>query len=142
MNSGSDKTLNAIIDCNKNYCFSNKAMIDWLLHDLIQCTSPSSCIEFTPTINYCDNVDSSERINTIINCVQTSQSLLVFLNKLIMVSICFLFQIFWFIVNPDPNSGQLLLRMISSIEHSMDSLVALNVPKTMKLELKLSIIFY
>jgi len=78
VNSGSDKTLNAIIDCNKNGCFANKAIIGgyyliYFSNLLIQCTSPSSCVEFTPTINYCDNADSSEESNNIINCVQTNQ---------------------------------------------------------------------
>ena len=40
---------------------------------LIQCTSPSNCVEFTPTVNYYDNADSTESSNTIINCVQNSQ---------------------------------------------------------------------
>jgi len=77
VNSGSDKTSNAIIDCSKNGCSANKAKIGYYLtyssNILIQCTSPSSCVEFTPTVNYYDNADSSEGSNTIINCVQTSQ---------------------------------------------------------------------
>jgi len=40
---------------------------------LIQCTSSSNCVEFTPTVNYYDNADSSEGNNTIINCEQSSQ---------------------------------------------------------------------
>jgi len=78
VNAGANKTSNAIISCIKNEgCSSIRAKIGYYLTYtnslLIQCTSPSSCVEFTPTVNYYDNADSSESGNTIINCVQTSQ---------------------------------------------------------------------
>jgi len=77
VNAGSNKSSNAIIDCSKNGCSSVKAKIGYYMtyssNLLIQCTSPSSCVEFTPTVNYYDNADSSEGSNTIINCVQSSQ---------------------------------------------------------------------
>ncbi|OUM56697.1 hypothetical protein PIROE2DRAFT_18576, partial [Piromyces sp. E2] len=77
VNAGSNKTSNAIISCAKNTCSAIKANIGYYLTYtstlLIQCTSPSSCVEFTPTVNYYDNADSTESSNTIINCVQSSQ---------------------------------------------------------------------
>jgi len=77
VNSGSNKASNAIIDCDKKSCSAVKAKIGYYMTYsntlLIQCTSPSSCVEFTPTVNYYDNADSTEGSNTIINCVQTSQ---------------------------------------------------------------------
>jgi len=77
VNAGSNKSSNAIIDCSKNGCSAVKAKIGYYMtyssNLLIQCTSPSSCVEFTPTVNYYDNADSSEGSNTIINCVQSSQ---------------------------------------------------------------------
>jgi len=77
VNAGSNKASNAIIECSKNSCSASKAKIGYYMtyssNLLIQCTSPSSCVEFTPTVNYYDNADSSEGSNTIINCVQTSQ---------------------------------------------------------------------
>ena len=77
VNSGSNKSSNAIISCSKNGCSAVKANIGYYLTYsstlLIQCTSPSSCVEFTPTVNYYDNADTSESSNSIINCVQSSQ---------------------------------------------------------------------
>ncbi|OUM69832.1 hypothetical protein PIROE2DRAFT_2265, partial [Piromyces sp. E2] len=77
VNAGANKISNAIIECNKNGCTAVKAKIGYYLTYssslLIQCTSPSSCAEFTPTVNYYDNADSTEGSNTIINCTQTSQ---------------------------------------------------------------------
>ena len=77
VNAGSNKSSNAIISCVKNGCSAIKANVGYYLTYssslLIQCTSPSSCVEFTPTVNYYDNADSSESSNSIINCVQSSQ---------------------------------------------------------------------
>ncbi|OUM66252.1 hypothetical protein PIROE2DRAFT_6596, partial [Piromyces sp. E2] len=85
VNGGLDKASNAIIDCSSSKgrtgftygCSSAKAKIGYYLTYsntlLIQCTSPSNCVEFTPTVNYYDNADSTEGSNTIINCAQTSQ---------------------------------------------------------------------
>ena len=77
VNSGSDKTSNAIISCAKGGCSAVKANIGYYLTYssslLIQCTSPGNCVEFTPTVNYYDNADTSESSNSIINCVQSSQ---------------------------------------------------------------------
>ena len=78
VNAGSDKMNYGIIECNKNTgCYVAKAKIGYYLtHSsnlLIQCNSPSSCTEFTPTVNYYDNADSSESNSSIINCVQNSQ---------------------------------------------------------------------
>jgi len=76
VNAGYDKRNNAIIDCNRGKCGVAKAKSGYYLTHtstlLIQCTSPTSCAEFTPTVNYYDNADSSESSNTIINCVQNS----------------------------------------------------------------------
>jgi len=77
VNAGENKNTYAIIDCNKvNGCNVAKANIGYYLTHtstlLIQCTSPTTCTEFTPTVNYFDNADSSESSNTIINCVQNS----------------------------------------------------------------------
>eukprot|EP00833_Pecoramyces_ruminatium_P002734 jgi/Orpsp1_1/1176766/evm.model.c7180000058915.1 len=77
VNAGSDKTSYAIIECTKtNGCSVAKAKTGYYLTYtstlLIQCTSPTSCVEFTPTVNYYDNADSSESSSTIINCVQNS----------------------------------------------------------------------
>jgi len=78
VNAGSNKTSLAIIECSKNGgCSAVKAKIGYYMTNsssmLIQCTSPSNCVEYTPTVNYYDNADSSEGSNTIINCAQTSQ---------------------------------------------------------------------
>jgi len=77
VNAGSNKTSKAIIECTKNKCSAAKAKIGYYMTYsntiLIQCTSPSNCIEFTPTVNYYDNADSSESSNSIINCAQSSQ---------------------------------------------------------------------
>ena len=77
VNAGSDKSSNAIISCTRSGCSSMKANIGYYLTYsnslLIQCTSSSSCTEFTPTVNYYDNADSSESSNSIINCTQNSQ---------------------------------------------------------------------
>jgi len=74
VNAGFDKRNNAIIECKNNGCAVAKAKSGYYLTHtstlLIQCTSPTSCAEFTPTANYYDNADSSESSNTIINCVQ------------------------------------------------------------------------
>jgi hypothetical protein len=76
VNAGYDKKNNAIIDCYRGKCSVAKAKSGYYLTHtstlLIQCTSPTSCAEFTPTVNYYDNADSSESSNTIINCVQNS----------------------------------------------------------------------
>jgi len=76
VNAGFDKRTNAIIDCNRGKCRVAKAKTGYYLTHtstlLIQCTSPTTCAEFTPTVNYYDNADSSESSNTIINCVQNS----------------------------------------------------------------------
>ncbi|ORX42353.1 scaffoldin [Piromyces finnis] len=77
VNAGSNKSSNAIISCTKDSCVSTKANTGYYLTYtstlLIQCTNPSNCVEFTPSVNYYDNADSSESSNTIINCVQNSQ---------------------------------------------------------------------
>ncbi|OUM68884.1 hypothetical protein PIROE2DRAFT_3258 [Piromyces sp. E2] len=87
VNAGSDKASNAIIECSSTKgkngftygygCSSDKAKIGYYLTYsntlLIQCTSPSNCVEFTPTVNYYDNADSTEGSSNIINCTQTSQ---------------------------------------------------------------------
>ena len=77
VNSGANKSSHAIIGCDKSGCSATKAKIGYYMtyssNLLIQCTSPGSCVEFTPTVNYYDNADSSEGSNTIINCVQSSQ---------------------------------------------------------------------
>ncbi|ORX35837.1 hypothetical protein BCR36DRAFT_375792, partial [Piromyces finnis] len=68
-----------IIHCKTmvDSCVSTKANTGYYLTYtstlLIQCTNPSNCVEFTPSVNYYDNADSSESSNTIINCVQNSQ---------------------------------------------------------------------
>jgi len=76
VNAGFDKRNNAIIECKGGKCNVAKAKSGYYLTHtstlLIQCTSPTSCAEFTPTVNYYDNADSSESSNTIINCVQNS----------------------------------------------------------------------
>jgi len=76
VNAGFDKRNNAIIECKGGKCSVAKAKSGYYLTHtstlLIQCTSPTSCAEFTPTVNYYDNADSSESSNTIINCVQNS----------------------------------------------------------------------
>jgi len=76
VNAGYDKKNNAIIDCYRGKCGVAKAKSGYYLTHtstlLIQCTSPTSCAEFTPTVNYYDNADSSESSNTIINCIQNS----------------------------------------------------------------------
>jgi len=77
VNAGFDKISNALISCSKNKgCSVTKAKIGYYLTYssalLIQCTSPSSCVEFTPSVNYYDNADTTESSNTIINCVQNS----------------------------------------------------------------------
>ncbi|OUM56894.1 hypothetical protein PIROE2DRAFT_18292 [Piromyces sp. E2] len=85
--SSKDKTSNAIIECSSTKgktgftydygCSSAKAKIGYYLTYsntlLIHCISPSSCVEYTPTVNYYDNADSTEGNSTIINCTQTSQ---------------------------------------------------------------------
>ena len=78
VNAGANKSSYAIISCNKNKgCSAIKANIGYYLTYssslLIHCSSPSNCVEFTPTVNYYDNADSSESSNTIINCTQNSQ---------------------------------------------------------------------
>jgi len=76
VNAGFDKRNNAIIECKGGKCSVAKAKSGYYLTHtstlLIQCTSPTTCAEFTPTVNYYDNADSSESNNTIINCVQNS----------------------------------------------------------------------
>jgi len=76
VNAGYDKRNNAIIECKGGKCNVAKAKSGYYLTHtstlLIQCTSPTTCAEFTPTVNYYDNADSSESNNTIINCVQNS----------------------------------------------------------------------
>ncbi|ORX95051.1 scaffoldin [Neocallimastix californiae] len=76
VNAGFDKRNNAIIECKGGKCNVAKAKSGYYLTHtstlLIQCTSPTSCSEFTPTVNYYDNADSSESSNTIINCIQNS----------------------------------------------------------------------
>jgi len=76
VNAGYDKRNNAIIECKGGKCNVAKAKSGYYLTHtstlLIQCTSPTTCAEFTPTVNYYDNADSSESSNTIINCVQNS----------------------------------------------------------------------
>jgi len=76
VNAGFDKRNNAIIECKGGKCNVAKAKSGYYLTHtstlLIQCTSPTTCAEFTPTVNYYDNADSSESSNTIINCIQNS----------------------------------------------------------------------
>ncbi|ORX80296.1 scaffoldin [Anaeromyces robustus] len=78
VNSGSNKSSYAIISCTKNGgCSAAKAKTGYYLTYvstlLIYCSSSSTCSEFTPTVNYYANADSSESNKTIINCVQNSQ---------------------------------------------------------------------
>ncbi|ORX65102.1 scaffoldin [Anaeromyces robustus] len=78
VNAGSNKSSYAIISCTKNGgCSAAKAKTGYYLTYvstlLIYCSSSSTCSEFTPTVNYYANADSSESNKTIINCVQNSQ---------------------------------------------------------------------
>jgi len=78
VNAGFNKSTYAIISCTKSGgCVASKAKKGYYLTYvstlLIQCTSPSSCTEYVPTVNYYFNADFSESSNTIINCVQNSQ---------------------------------------------------------------------
>ncbi|KAG4085849.1 hypothetical protein H8356DRAFT_963727, partial [Neocallimastix lanati (nom. inval.)] len=74
VNAGSDKNNSALIKCKKGKCTVAKAKSGYFFTHtstlLIHCTSPTSCVEITPTVNYYENADSSESSNTIINCVQ------------------------------------------------------------------------
>jgi len=77
VNAGYNKSSSAIISCAKNSCSAVKAEIGYYLTYintlLIYCSSPSNCVEFTPTVNYFENADSTESSSTIINCDQNSQ---------------------------------------------------------------------
>ncbi|ORX36986.1 hypothetical protein BCR32DRAFT_288590, partial [Anaeromyces robustus] len=78
VNAGSNKSSYAIISCTKNGgCSAAKAKTGYYLTYvstlLIYCSSSSTCSEFTPTVNYYANADSSESNKSIINCVQNSQ---------------------------------------------------------------------
>ncbi|ORX65229.1 scaffoldin [Anaeromyces robustus] len=78
VNAGSNKSSYAIISCTKNGgCSAAKAKTGFYLTYvstlLIHCSSSSTCVEYTPTVNYYANADSSENNKSIINCVQNSQ---------------------------------------------------------------------
>jgi len=77
VNAGYNKSSSAIISCAKNSCSAVKAEIGYYLTYintlLIYCSSPFNCVEFTPTVNYFENADSTESSSTIINCDQNSQ---------------------------------------------------------------------
>ncbi|ORX64011.1 scaffoldin [Anaeromyces robustus] len=78
VNAGSNKSSYAIISCTKNGgCSAAKAKTGYYLTYvstlLIYCSSSSTCVEYTPTVNYYANADSSESNKSIINCVQNSQ---------------------------------------------------------------------